>query len=333
MIDMTLLNSRDRRAIVRLLNELHSTYDSAEDAAFLLDAPVHARRLPRRLQHFLNRFRREERGYAVIAGHAVDNATIGPTPAHWKKLPEPSPTLEHDFLLVLYASLLGDPFGWATQQDGRIVHDVLPIKENEGQQLGTAADVLLDWHTEDAFHPHRPDWVILLCLRNPSETATTVAPADDLALSEEDVRVLFESRFYILPDNSHMPQHNFNASAEFDAIQRLLDEPPIIPLLSGDPRRPYIRVDRSFWGVADLTDTQALATLQRFTDEIERQLRDVVLRPGDVCILDNYKVAHGRRPFPARYDGTDRWLKRVCVTRDLRKSRSSRPNVLSHIIG
>jgi len=45
----------------------------------------------------------------------------------------------------------------------------------------------------------------------------------------------------------------------------------------------------------------------------------VVLRPGDVAFLDNYRVVHGREPFTPRYDGHDRWLKRVNLIRDIRR--------------
>jgi Fe(II)/alpha-ketoglutarate-dependent arginine beta-hydroxylase len=319
---------------MELLTSLHGHYTSAEDPGFLHDAPVHARLLPLRIQECLNWFRRHEPGYGIIAGHPIDDLSIGPTPGHWNQLPNPSPTLDQDFLLVLYAALLGDAFGWATQQDGRMVHDVLPIKEDKGEQLGTAADVLLDWHTEDAFHPHRPDWVILACIRNPTKTATTVAVSDDLHLAADDVRVLSEPRFQILPDNSHLPQHNSTCgTVDFEVIERLRTNPPSIPLLWGDPTRPYMRADRSFWRVSDQADAEAEAALRRLSEEIERRLRDVVLHPGDFCFLDNYKVVHGRKPFPARYDGTDRWLKRSCVTRDLRRSRSDRADLLSQVLG
>lgn len=40
--------------------------------------------------------------------------------------------------------------------------------------------------------------------------------------------------------------------------------------------------------------------------------------------LDNCRIVHERKPFKARHDGTDRWLKRLNVACDLRKSRSSR---------
>lgn len=327
------LSQEEDHQIASLLASIRSRFSSAEDPQFLYNASHYARELPIRVHDHLNDFRRSEPGFTVISRHKIDDTVIGPTPGHWNQLATPSPTLSQDFLLVLYAALLGDPFGWATQQDGRIVHDVLPIRENEGQQLGSAADVLLDWHTEDAFHPYRPDWVILACLRNPTETPTTIAVADDLQLPAEDLGILFESRFFIHPDNSHLPEHNSTSSSvDFGHVERLRTTPPSIPLLWGDPNAPYLRADRSFWGVTQPDDHEARDALARLTDEIERRLRDVVLRPGDFCFLDNLKAVHGRRPFPARYDGTDRWLKRVCVTRDLRKSRGSRGQLLSQIL-
>jgi alpha-ketoglutarate-dependent taurine dioxygenase len=57
-----------------------------------------------------------------------------------------------------------------------------------------------------------------------------------------------------------------------------------------------------------------------------------VLEPGDVCFIDNFKAVHGRRAFKARYDGHDRWLKRVNITRDLRKSRAEREAPTSRVI-
>jgi hypothetical protein len=37
------------------------------------------------------------------------------------------------------------------------------------------------------------------------------------------------------------------------------------------------------------------------------------LRPGQLLLIDNDVAVHGRAPFTARYDGTDRWLKRVNI--------------------
>lgn len=328
------IGNDDLQEIASLITSLRGRYERADDPEFLYNATLLARDLPWAILDYLNRFRREEWGYALIRGHGDPQGGFGPTPAHWNRIEHPSPTLDRDFLLILYGAVLGDAFGWATQQDGRIVMDVLPIKEHEGEQLGTAADVELCWHTEDAFHPLRPDWIILACIRNPHRTATLIACVDDLRLSEEDVRVLLEPRFCILPDNSHLPKHNSNASnADFGTIDALSDRPPPISLLWGDPASPYIRADKSFWTLADLGDHEAQAALDRLSAEIRRNLREFCLELGDFCFLDNFKAVHGRRPMIARYDGSDRWLKRICVTRDLRKSRAERGGKLLQVVG
>ncbi|MGH3320978.1 MAG: hypothetical protein ACRDN9_12480 [Streptosporangiaceae bacterium] len=139
------LNKDELLETARLLEFVKGRWVSADDPDFLFEAPLLGRRLPVRVQGFLNRFRREEGGYCLVRGHAVDDSGIGSTPAHWNALAEPSPTLDHDLLLVLYSALLGDVFGWATQQDGKLVHDVLPIKGMEGEQLGCGSEELLTW--------------------------------------------------------------------------------------------------------------------------------------------------------------------------------------------
>jgi hypothetical protein len=54
--------------------------------------------------------------------------------------------------------------------------------------------------------------------------------------------------------------------------------------------------------------------------------------PGYVAFIDNYRAAHGRKSFRARYDGTDRWLKQLNITRNLRGSRAWRPAAGNRII-
>ncbi|MGH3984612.1 MAG: guanitoxin biosynthesis L-enduracididine beta-hydroxylase GntD [Pseudonocardiaceae bacterium] len=305
---MLRLSVREIECTSEILAMLRRRYRDAQVQELLIDAPVHARRLPLRVQEYINAFRRQESGYGVISGYPVDDAEIGPTPRHWNHLPPMSPTLDHDLLLVLYAALLGDAFGWATQQDGRIIHDVLPIKEDEGGLLSSTADVPLGWHTEDAFHPCRPDWVLLACIRNPTETATTIAMVDDLELDEHDVTVLFEPRFRIVPDDSHLPQHNSSESTVSAAIERHCRTSSAVPILCGDSTHPYIGADQDFCDVSDPGDADARAALRRLAEEIDRRLHDIVLRPGDFCFLDNFKVVHGRRSFPAidvLHDGGD----------------------------
>ena len=50
----------------------------------------------------------------------------------------------------------------------------------------------------------------------------------------------------------------------------------------------------------------------------------LVLQSGQITFLDNRIVLHGRSSFQPRYDGRDRWLHRVYVHLDNRRSRARR---------
>ena len=68
-------------------------------------------------------------------------------------------------------------------------------------------------------------------------------------------------------------------------------------------------------------------------EAIEREIKNSeAAHAGEICFVDNRKAVHGRRSFKARYDGYDRWFKRMNITRDLRKSRASRTDAASRII-
>lgn len=100
--------------------------------------------------------------------------------------------------------------------------DVLPIKGHENEQLGPSSDSLLTWHTEDAFHPLRGDFIGFSCLRNPNGAATTIGNVDSLDLSSAVQDVLFESRFGI-----HMRPEEItsNAAPGFTTVDPLTSRP------------------------------------------------------------------------------------------------------------
>ena len=77
---------------------------------------------------------------------------------------------------------------------------------------------------------------------------------------------------------------------------------------------------------------EAQAALDELIRQVDEVIEDHALAPGDFIFVDNYKAVHGRKPFKAHYDGTDRWLKRVNITRDLRKSRDGRLSPDSRVI-
>ncbi len=333
------LTPQEAADIREQLAELSGRYESVEDPRFHQLAAVYAHELPRRVREEMIDFRATEPASAllIVSGFPIDGEKIGATPHHWETEATGGRAKEEAMLLVLLGSLLGDCIGWSTQQDGRLVHDIFPIKGNEKEQLGTGSEQLLWWHVEDAFHPYRGDYLGMACLRNPDRVPTTFAAMADLELDPAHLAALFEPHFTIRPDESHLQKNkksdrelNCTLSAAYERIEKMNSQAEKIAVLFGDPGAPYIRLDPYFMDRVE--DEAAQQAFDALVKTVDAKLEDLVLETGDFCFIDNYQGVHGRRPFKARYDGQDRWMKRINVTRDLRKSRPSRTGALSRLI-
>ncbi len=346
MIKHLTLTPDDIREINVLVAGLAEHFDTPEDPTFMHNASIYAHSLPIRVRQILNDFRLTEANdetICLISGYPVDDQKIGPTPPNRELKNDTPRTLKEQMLLIMCGSLLGEPFGWATQQAGYIVNDILPVQGDEHRQVGSSSDEMLMWHTEEAFHPYRCDYLALMCLRNPNRGATMVASNQVVCqLTESQIRVLFEPRFVIRPDEVHVEAHKVTLPKDADKmvpkaslqhahanIARMINEPEKTAVFSGDPTSPYMIVDSLY---QQGTDEEAQAVFNILINTINEQLTEIILQPGDICFIDNYRNVHGRKSFKANYDGTDRWLKRINITRDIRKSRSRRLTSTSRII-
>ncbi|MCP4708052.1 MAG: arginine beta-hydroxylase, Fe(II)/alpha-ketoglutarate-dependent [Planctomycetes bacterium] len=298
------LSPQDKTAITKTVNDLAHTYRSVEEPEFLANVNIYAHELPRDIRKFLNDFRlgNDASDYAVISGCSIDNATIGPTPSHWDHRPAVSPTLKEEIYTMLLGALVGDAFGWATQQEGYICNDLLPIKGLELEQVGASSECVLAWHIEDAFHPYRGDYVQLICLRNPDNTATTIGALDISLLSDDVIDLLFEARFAIKPDHAHKADfkgrnklrhrsEKDRLEASYAAISKVDRDPPKIPLLYGRRDAPSICID-PFYMDHPAEDREGIDALQALIQALECNLEDVALQPGDVAILDNARLSN-----------------------------------------
>ncbi|MFB6583570.1 guanitoxin biosynthesis L-enduracididine beta-hydroxylase GntD [Streptomyces sp. NPDC056402] len=299
----------------------------------LVDIAVLAHDVPERVRHHFLNFRITGRPYGglVVSNLPIDETAAGPTPTDYTDQPKGREALRAEALLLLLGSLLGDPVSYLTQQRGRMVLDLFPIQGHESQQLGSSSTANLEWHNEDAFHPLRADWIMLIGLRNHDRVPTTFASVQDIELDPWARDILFQERFIILPDESHTAEFNhkttgtddsewvrdaFSKIAEMNAGQRP------VSVFSGDPEAPFIRIDPAFMPHA--LDADASKALDTVTSAIDASLRDVALLPGEMLIVDNKRAVHGRKPFRARYDGTDRWLRRINVIADIRRAEGRR---------
>jgi L-asparagine oxygenase len=215
-----------------------------------------------------------------------------------------------ELTLLTVARLLGQPVGYEPELGGDIVQNLVPVPGTERRQVSTSSRVTLAWHTETAFHPHKPRYLLLLCLRGAPSAVTTLCSIREVVphLPADAVDVLRESRFHTRPDESFLRGHLGGLG-------------PAMAVLTGDGDDPTLTFDEDLMVGADAA---AQAALDVLAATIRERATGVVLQRGDLLVVDNHKAVHGRSAFPARFDGTDRWLQRAFVVSDLSASADQR---------
>lgn len=252
----------------------------------------------------------------LVTGMPID-ADLPPTPTEDAGRAVPRADVSRRVLLMV-AVLLGEPVAYQGEKNGALVQDVFPIRELEWDPANEGSATELAFHTELTFsratpeqplHVACPDFVLLLALRCPpdraAETVTVEARAVCDRLAERHLAALREPHFQL------RAPHSFTR----DGGGRPWS--PHVPLLRGDREAPSFAFD-SACGVRALSSDAAAAL-----DALRVACRDpalqtrVHLSAGDLLVINNNRCAHSRSPFQARYDGRDRWLRRVYVCRSM----------------
>jgi L-asparagine oxygenase len=285
--------------------------DQVSDCACIAAARQSSCSLPHRLRRGLRQFRRDPgvTGSMIVHGFPVQADELPPTPEADGRVPRASGITAA--MLMVAACELGDPIAFRAEKSGAMVQDMVP---EPGGEAGSAPRSL---RSENAFHRHRPDFVMLLCLRDGHDrmAGLRTASARELlpALSGAAVATLFSREFVTKPPPS------FGYAADLSVPHAIL---------AGAAEDPDIRLDLA--ATTALTPRAQLA-LQEAGEVLGQIARTFPLVPGDLAIVDNRVALHGQTAVRPRHDGRDRWLQRTFVAADLRRSRGLRPRD-SHVL-
>lgn len=277
-----------------------------DDPGWLAQARAAGCSLPPRLLEAIRAFRHDARsGVLTVTNLPVAPESLPPTPS----VPD---SAEHAVtapavIVVLLGQQLGELVAYRDEKNGALVQNIVPVPELARTQSNGGSSPL-ELHTENAFHPNRPDYVGLLCLRSAREGAGTRVASIRQALpllADGEQEILRQARFVTA------------APPSFGSAARSRPRPVLI----GAADDPDLCVD--FHATAP-QDVEAAAALARLREALLEVKTDLMLRPGVLVFLDNRLVVHGRGGFAPRYDGGDRWLHRVFVHLDHRRSRRHR---------
>ncbi|MEY9875791.1 L-asparagine oxygenase [Streptacidiphilus sp. MAP12-33] len=266
--------------------------------------------LPARLLRTLRRFRHDPgpNGALLLRNLPVVGAVPLPVTPCRPGSVERTPSVAAGVLAAVMAQL-GEIIAFRAEKTGALVQNVVPVPGSEASQ-SNAGSVLLELHTENAFHPNRPDYVGLVCLReDPTGDARLCTSSIRQALPllpPETVGVLWEPRFLT------------EAPPSFGSPDGVA---PAHALLRGAPEDPDVLVDFAATHPLDEGAERAMAELREAFVETMDML---ALRPGELAVVDNRMAVHGRTSFVPSYDGNDRWLQRVYAHLDGRRTRPDR---------
>ena len=236
----------------------------------------------------------------ITVVHSIDVGDVPPTPidTSYKFLESHKSIRALKYVISSYGHLIG----YSQEQNGNLIHNVLPIPQQALNQISSSSETALALHTELAFHPYKPDYVFLMCLREDLSVLTTYAVLNDIltCLSDETIAVLHQEWFTTTIDLSFILNGAVDKTISTtvltttnDGVTFTYDEALIKP-------------------VNELAD----AALKELKVAVNKSIRYVALETGDLLILNNRTVVHGRNPFKPKYDGTDRWLQRALVIKE-----------------
>lgn len=203
-------------------------------------------------------------------------------------------------LLLLLGRLLGNPFSFDGWDANFLIHNKYPIRAHREAQFGSNA-VEFGLHSETPFRDFSPDHIGLLCLRG-DPRGEAVTRLGDLGgviagLAPVDREALREPAYAFPTDNPAIVVGGRGLTAPMPIIRRTAE----------GMRFEYAQ------GAVGVTRS-AEAALARLEAGLAEACRDVRLEAGDLLLIDNRHMVHGRSAFEPAYDGRDRWLQRLLLT-------------------
>jgi L-asparagine oxygenase len=305
------LTENERKTILKLIQNLPPlTSPDQIDDALLTRIELLQKQLPERLHRLLVDFRRRpgRTGSVIVRGLPTDPLLCA-TPADGRP-PATKATSVSEYCLLLTMLVLGEPISYWDEKEGALIQNICPVRGQESKQENTGSNVFLEFHVEDGFHPYKPDYLGLYCLRADHEGVAQTTTAS--------IRDVMDKLPWTAVEMLRQPLFRLRRSPSFKGDQTL---GPPLPVLTGHMLAPDLCIDHFLMEAMTPAASWALSLLK---NELLGVVESHALVSGDLLIVDNRIAAHGRTAFSPKYDGHDRWLQRMFVVRDLRTSSASR---------
>ncbi len=208
---------------------------SPDFEAFFEEARLLFHEMPRRIRQALIGFaKRGNPDGALLLRNLPADPEVPPTPVRSGERPRKA-TWASELWMCCAASALGEPVAYLQEKQGSLFQDIYPTAQNADKLSSESSSILLDFHTEIAFHPHMPEYLLLYGLRqDPDKRARTIFSS---------VRRFF----HLLPpgvrDTLFSDLFRTGVDYSFGNFDELRGVGPLVSVLFGDRLDPFLRYD------------------------------------------------------------------------------------------
>jgi len=278
---------------------------SIDPEIYCQKAKESSKSIPKRIQTYLSQI--NQYGYLIFQTFPDDFFEKTPM-QNTEKIGENTQLGKIQSILL---SFLGEMISYEAEGGGYLLQDIVPVKKMSKLQTSVGSNIELEIHTEQAFSNLRPDFLSLACLRGDDNAYTYILPVSPIIDTNTD-SILQKPLWKTQVDLSF--KLNGTEFVEGDIRGPLA-------ILNGSLEDPHLIFDQDLMlGITEEADT-------KIRDIIEIYKKNRIshcLQPGEILILDNRKVVHGRSPFSPKYNGKDRFLIRGFAVVDYDKSEYAR---------
>lgn len=217
--------------------------------------------------------------------------------------------------LAVHAVLYMETISYGSENNGELFVNLVAlsgqgvlVEKSTKSMRGHTDGVSFPFNGEDNQDNPRiapsPDFVTLIGLRNPNDVATTVMPLDAILsrLSQRNIAELMKPQFSISSQKTFVQGMKRILGRELVCVDQ-----PILKQVGDEihGRYSHSKVVPSEVGGSAETASQALelACMQA--------VQPVVVRPGDLLLINNRRALHGRGAVSNEIGGQSRWLLRT----------------------
>ena len=298
------IQENEKEQLTILANRFQHVSPSTKEDDYISSVKHFSSMLPVRIKQILNYFRSHGHEHGVLLIRNVPNDMLVNTPKDNKEHIGETTILSR--IQALFNEYIGHMVSYEAEGDGYLFQDMVPNKELSTTQTSLGSKVELELHTEQAFSDYRPDYLSLACIKGDENAYTYFLHVNQIVeeLTDKETQYLEKKKWKIGVDMSF-------ALNGCDFVTRG-------PLSILNNR--YDHYDLVFDQDLMIGETK---TSSKMIDEIVTIYHNCrhgyVLQPGEILLLDNHKVVHGRSPFQPKFDGNDRFIIRSFIMKDLKK--------------